>query len=155
MLCLYRHPLYVSRLARGSLTGGGAGRSYNRPMSVAGLILLAHGSRDARWAEPFERLRERVARAIPDARPTLAYLELMSPDLAASAAALCNEGCRAVVVVPVFLGQGGHVHDDLPRLVESVAARHPESEFRLADVAGEDAAVLDAIAAFCVRQITA
>jgi sirohydrochlorin cobaltochelatase len=124
-------------------------------MPATGLVLFAHGSRDARWAEPFLRLRERVARAIPDGRVVLAYLEHMPPDLAAAAAALCEEGCRAIVVVPVFLGQGGHVRDDLPLLLQSAAARHPQCEFRLADVAGEDATVLDAISAYCLRQITA
>ena len=75
-------------------------------MPAAGLVLFAHGSRDGRWAEPFERLHARVARALPDAQVVLAYLELMPPDLPTAAAALCAAGCRAIVVVPVFLGQG-------------------------------------------------
>jgi sirohydrochlorin cobaltochelatase len=126
-------------------------------MPAAGLVLFAHGSRDSRWAQPFERLRDRVARAVPEAQltVTLAYLELMSPDLPTAAAALCGAGCRAIVVVPVFLGQGGHVRHDLPLLVQSAAARHPECEFRLGNAAGEDDAVLDAIAAFCLRQLSA
>jgi sirohydrochlorin cobaltochelatase len=126
-------------------------------MPAAGLVLFAHGSRDGRWAEPFERLRQRVARAVPEAqvRVVLAYLELMSPDLPAAADELCAAGCRDIVVVPVFLGQGGHVRHDLPLLVQGAAARHPECQFRLADAAGEDDAVLDAIAAFCVRQLAA
>ena len=117
-----------------------------------GLILFAHGARDPRWAEPFERLRERVARASPETHVALAYLEIMAPDLGTAAAALCAAGCRTIAVVPVFLGQGGHVRKDLPLLVQSAAARHPECEFRLAGAAGEDDAVLDAIAAYSLRQ---
>jgi sirohydrochlorin cobaltochelatase len=132
-----------------------ASRPYNRSMPAAGLVLFAHGSRDGRWAEPFERLHARVARALPDAQVVLAYLELMPPDLPTAAAALCAAGCRAIVVVPVFLGQGGHVRHDLPLLVQSAAARHPECEFRLVGAAGEDDIVLDAIAAFCLRQLAA
>ena len=124
-------------------------------MVTTGLILFAHGARDARWAEPFERLRERVANAAPRTRVLLAYLEFMSPDVDAAAAALCEEGCRAIVMVPVFLGQGGHVRKDLPELLERVAGRHPECRFRLADTAGEDDSVLDAIAGYCVRQLGA
>jgi len=124
-------------------------------MPVTGLILFAHGSRDGRWAEPFERLSDRVAHAVPDAHVALAYLELMPPDLLTAAAGLCEAGCRAIVVVPVFLGQGGHVRHDLPLLVQSAAARHPDCELRLAGAAGEDDTVLDAIAAFCVRQLGA
>ena len=145
----------MSRRAEGSLTGAREGRSYNQSMPATGLVLFAHGSRDGRWAEPFERLQERVARAVPEAKVVLAYLELMSPDLLTAAAGLCAAGCRAIVVVPVFLGQGGHVRHDLPLLVQSAAARHPECEIRLAGAAGEDYTVLDAIAAFCLRQLTA
>lgn len=121
----------------------------------AGLILFAHGSRDARWAEPFERLLERVARAAPQARVVLAYLEMMPPDLPAAAAGLRDAGFRDIIVVPVFLGQGGHVRDDLPVLVQRTAARHPDCRLRLAGAAGEDDAVLDAIAAYCTRQLAA
>lgn len=119
----------------------------------AGLILFAHGARDGRWAEPFERLRERVANTAPDARVVLAFLEFMAPDLDAAAATLCDAGCRAITVVPIFLGQGGHVRQDLPQLLQRAAARHPDCTFRLADAAGEDDSVMDAIAAYSLRQL--
>ena len=135
-------------------TGDPGAGPYN-PVVTTGLILFAHGARDARWAEPFERLRERVADAAPRARVALAYLEFMSPDVDTAAAALCDEGCRAIVMVPVFLGQGGHVRKDLPELLERIATRHPECRFRLVDAAGEDDGVLDAIAGYCVRQLGA
>jgi sirohydrochlorin cobaltochelatase len=121
----------------------------------AGLVLFAHGARDARWAEPFLRLRERVARAAPGTRVVLAYLEFMTPDLDAAVAELSAVGCRDVALVPVFLGQGGHLRDDLPNLLQRIAARHPECRIRLAVAAGEDDAVLDAIAAYCVRHLNA
>jgi sirohydrochlorin cobaltochelatase len=118
-----------------------------------GLLLFAHGARDVRWAEPFQRLCAAVARAAPDTRVALAYLELMRPDLDAAAAELAASGCRRIVVVPVFLGQGGHVREDLPRVVKDAADRHPECSFTLAGAVGEDDAVLAAIAAYCLRQL--
>ena len=119
----------------------------------AGLVLFAHGARDARWAEPFLRLRERVAHAVPDSRVVLAYLEFMAPDLDAAITELSAAGCRDIAMVPVFLGQGGHLRDDVPNLLRRVAARHPECRVRLAIAAGEDDAVLDAIAAYCLRHL--
>jgi len=121
----------------------------------AGLVLFAHGARDARWAEPFLRLRERVAHAVPDSRVVLAYLEFMAPDLDAAITELSAAGCRDIAMVPVFLGQGGHLRDDVPNLLRRVAARHPECRVRLAIAAGEDDAVLDAIAAYCLRHLNA
>jgi sirohydrochlorin cobaltochelatase len=119
-----------------------------------GLILIAHGARDARWAEPFERLCKRVSTTVPGTQVALAYLEFMAPDLPSAAAALCAAGCRRIILVPIFLGQGGHVRQDLPRLLQEAATAHPECEFRMADAAGEDDTVLDALAAYCSRQLT-
>ena len=124
-------------------------------MPATGLVLFAHGARDPRWAEPFLRLRERVAHAAPDATVLLSFLELMSPDLGTAVAELHGTGCRSIVVVPVFLGQGGHVRRDLPALVDGIASRFGDCDFRLADAAGEDDAVLAALAAYCVRQLAA
>ena len=55
-------------------------------------------------------------------------------------------GCLRVTVVPVFLGQGGHVRRDVPRLVDEARARHPDLQLALAPSIGEEAQVLDAIA---------
>jgi sirohydrochlorin cobaltochelatase len=120
-----------------------------------GLLLFAHGARDARWAEPFLRLRQKVCRASPETRVALAYLEFMTPDLDAAIADLSAAGCRDIAMVPVFLGQGGHLRDDLPNLLQRVAARHPECRIRLAVAAGEDDGVLDAIATYCLRHLGA
>jgi len=124
-------------------------------MASIGLVLFAHGARDARWAEPFERIKAKVQARAPGVPVELAYLELMTPDLAAAAATLIASGCSEVRVVPVFLGQGGHVRSDLPRLVQAISARHPGMAIRAAVPIGEHDAVLDCIAALCVAEIAA
>jgi len=48
-------------------------------------------------------------------------------------------------IVPVFLGQGGHVREDLPAAVEEVRARHPELSVELRLAVGEDEGVLNEI----------
>jgi sirohydrochlorin cobaltochelatase len=122
-------------------------------MATDGIVLFAHGARDARWAEPFERLAQRLRALRGDGAPvSLAYLELMSPDLPAAVAAQVAAGCTAVTVVPVFFGQGGHIRRDLPVIVEQCRAAHPGIEIRCATPVGEDDAVLDAIAQYCLRQ---
>lgn len=117
-----------------------------------GLVLFAHGSRNPRWAEPFEQLLARVQRLRPDGEARLAYLEVMKPDLAGAVESLVGAGCNPVRVVPVFLGQGGHVREDLPALVNDLRGRYLAVTILLAPPAGEDALVLDAIAEFCVRE---
>ena len=118
---------------------------------MTGLILFAHGARDPRWAEPFERLKRKVEAARPGVPVALAYLEIMEPDLAAAADALVAAGCRSLRIVPVFLGQGGHVRDDLPAIVAKLAARHPAIAIALTTAVGEHDAVLDRIADVAVE----
>jgi sirohydrochlorin cobaltochelatase len=117
------------------------------------LILFAHGARDPRWAEPFERLRAIAQAALPDTDVSLAFLELMSPRLPEAVAGLVQGGCVKVSLVPVFLGQGGHVLRDLPLLVDELRGAHPGLEISVAPAVGEDSAVLDAIAQYCVSTV--
>ena len=118
-----------------------------------GLVLFAHGSRDARWAEPFEAVLGRVQALVPGVAVTLAYLERMEPDLAEAVAELVRRGARRIRVVPLFLGYGGHLREDLPRLAAAVSAEHPGIVVDLAPPAGEDARVLEALADYCVREL--
>jgi sirohydrochlorin cobaltochelatase len=116
-----------------------------------GLILFAHGARDPGWAEPFEALRVRVTNLAPTTPARLAFLELMQPDLQDATADLVAAGVDAIRIVPIFLGQGGHLRRDLPERVNDLRTKYPQVEFVCALPAGEDEAVLDAIADFCVR----
>jgi sirohydrochlorin cobaltochelatase len=118
------------------------------------LILFAHGARDPRWAAPFERLREIAQAQLPDTEVVLAFLELMSPRLPEAVAGLAHNGCTSVSVVPVFLGQGGHVLRDLPLLVDELRGSFPLLEISVAAAVGEDAAVLEAIARYCIATVT-
>ncbi|QBI05168.1 cobalamin biosynthesis protein CbiX [Pseudoduganella albidiflava] len=117
------------------------------------MILFAHGARAASWAAPFERLRDLVAAREPGVDVSLAFLELMSPRLPERAAELLAQGVTDLTVVPVFLGQGGHVLRDLPEMIDQLRADHPQLAIRVAEAAGENAAVLQAIADYCVGSL--
>lgn len=120
-------------------------------MTAPALILLAHGARDPRWAEPFERILARVRAHAAERAPLLAFLELMEPDLPRAIAAQAARGFTAIRVIPLFLGQGGHLREDVPRLVDAARAAHPGISIDLASAAGEDAAVIEALAGYCLR----
>ena len=116
-----------------------------------GLILFAHGARDVRWREPFDRLAAKARAARPDIAVALAFLELMEPGLDLAVENLAARGCTAIRVVPVFLGQGGHVREDLPAALDRVRERHPRLAIDLRQAVGEDEAVLERIAAVAVE----
>ena len=111
-----------------------------------GLLLFAHGARDPEWARPFEAVAQSVRAQRPGTPLQLAYLEFMQPDLAQAAAQLVQDGCRAVEVLPLFLGAGGHVRKDLPRLLDALRAAHPGVRFELHPAVGELPAVVQAMA---------
>jgi len=118
------------------------------------LILFAHGARAASWAAPFERLRELTQARLPGTTVHLAFLELMSPRLpeliATLLAGLPDGAILEATVVPVFLGQGGHVLRDLPLLLEELRQAHPQLRLKVVEAVGENASVLAAIADYCV-----
>lgn len=118
-----------------------------------GMILFGHGARDPHWAEPFLRLAAKLRAARGVTQPVaLAFLEQMEPSLPEAVAMLAAQRCSVITVVPIFLGQGGHIKRDLPRIIDVCRAAHPGLDLRCAAAIGEDDHVLDAITAYCVRQ---
>lgn len=119
-------------------------------MSVAGVILFAHGSRDPLWRRPMEAIAARVARRAPDTPVRCAYLELTEPDLPSTAAELAALGLGSVRIVPMFLGAGRHVREDLPALVDALRQQHPQVTWDLCPPVGEDERLLDLLADLAV-----
>ena len=123
----------------------------NDQSSRPAIILFAHGARDPRWAEPFQRVAGRVRAEAPDLALEVAYLEHLEPNLAEAARRLAQRGAKAIRVVPLFIGRGGHLRVEVPRLVAEVVAALPGVAIDLALPAGDDDAVIEALAAFCIR----
>lgn len=121
-------------------------------MSKHGMILFGHGARDPRWAEPFERLAVKLRALKPGEPVGLAFLELMTPDLPSAVERMASEGCDAVMVVPVFFGQGGHIRRDLPEVLNRCREMFPSIQIKCAVAVGEDESVLDAVAQYCRGQ---
>jgi sirohydrochlorin cobaltochelatase len=113
--------------------------------SKSGVILLAHGARDPRWAQPFLQVADRVRKAAPGLPVEVAYLEFLEPGLLEAAKRLAGNGATRIRIIPLFFGRGGHLRDDAPKMVAEVAAEFPAVAF---DIAG---AAVDAIAEFCLR----
>ena len=109
------------------------------------LLLFAHGARSAVWAQPFEKIAQRVAQERPGQLVRLAFLELMQPGLLEAAHEVLAQGCRRVHIIPLFLGAGNHVREDLPRLVEGLRQAHPDVVWLLSPPIGEIPEVIDGL----------
>ncbi len=119
---------------------------------TAGIILFAHGSRDPGWRKPMEAVAERMRLNDPMALVSCAFLELAEPALPAAVARLVDDGARTVSIVPMFLGIGKHVREDLPTLVESLRASHPGTVFELKRAIGEDPRMIELMASIALSR---
>ena len=113
---------------------------------TTGLILFAHGARDPAWAEPLQRVRAAI-RQQGGGRPVeLAFLEFMAPTLPDCAGELIRQGVDKIVVLPMFIAQGGHLKRDLPEMLQMLRSTHPTVEFSLCGAVGENEIVIQAMA---------
>jgi sirohydrochlorin cobaltochelatase len=120
-------------------------------MNNPAIVLFAHGSREPEWARPFERLRGLVARQIGGESVELAFLEHMPPSLEEAVARLHARGARHITVLPLFLGAGGHLKRDLPRLLDQLRSAHRDLSLGATPALGEIDPVLESVARWIVN----
>ncbi len=113
---------------------------------MRGIVLFAHGSRDPEWARPFEAIREIVRQSRPEYPIELAYLDIMAPTLEQAVGSLVQEGALAITVFPLFMAQGGHLRQDLPRLLEAIRASHPRIPIGMEAAIGDAPGIQRAVA---------
>ena len=116
------------------------------------IILFAHGARDPEWAAPFRRMVARLRAARPDLPVQLAFLELMQPALADAVAGMAADGIKRITLVPLFLAQGGHLKEDLPRLLDDIRRSHPGVTIDVSQAIGDSEVLTAAIADWALAQ---
>ena len=89
-----------------------------RPAPPA-LVLVAHGSRDPRALDTVRALMDRVRELRPGLPLHLGHIELNEPLLPDTLAAL---GDTPAVLVPLLLGRGYHVKQDIPEMAAAAPA---------------------------------
>jgi sirohydrochlorin cobaltochelatase len=116
------------------------------------IILFAHGARDPEWAAPFQRIAARLREARPNLPVQLAFLELMQPALADAVAGMAADGITRITLVPLFLAQGGHLREDLPRLLDDLRRRYPSVTIDVTQAIGDSEVLTATIADWALAQ---
>jgi len=116
------------------------------------IVLIAHGSRDALWRSPIEAVRARTQALLPHCVVRCAYLELCPPDVAQTVAELAAAAVTRITLLPLFLGAGRHVREDLPRQVQVLAASYPHVQLHLCPPVGEDERLIALLAHMAQEQ---
>jgi sirohydrochlorin cobaltochelatase len=111
-------------------------------------VLIAHGSRDPAWAEPFQRLAHGVG-------AHLAFVEMGSPTVDEAVTRAIAGGARAVRLLPLFMAVGRHVRHDIPACVERLRAAHPACAIEILPCLGENEDFWSALAEIVRGQMAA
>ena len=110
------------------------------------LVLFAHGARDPQWAEPFRAIASSVIASRKDLTVKLAFLELQPPSLADAITELATTGHSTIHIAPLFMAQGGHLRQDVPKLLAEIRKRQPTLNIELLPALGDVPGLRDAIA---------
>jgi sirohydrochlorin cobaltochelatase len=91
-----------------------------------GVMLCGHGSRNRRAVGEFSALAERLEARLPGIPVEHGYLEFANPVIQAGLERLRAQGVTRVLAVPGMLFAAGHAKNDIPAVLNTYAARHPE-----------------------------
>lgn len=105
------------------------------------IILLAHGSRDEAWLQPFKALLARV-REQGATNVHLAFMELAEPSLETVVRSLGRE-VQALDIMPLFFAAGRHLRVDVPKQVQALNEEFPDCVIKLLPPVGEQASFID------------
>jgi sirohydrochlorin cobaltochelatase len=119
-------------------------------MAASAIILFAHGARDPEWAQPFRKIQRALEAKRPGVVIELAFLELMQPALPSAVAKLAGAGHRSITIAPLFMAQGGHLKNDLPKILGALREEYPQTTITLLPAIGDVDPVLEAIADWLV-----
>ena len=122
------------------------------PNPKSALVLFAHGSRDPKWAEPFEAIQALIRAQAPDMPVELAFLELMQPGIQACLGDLAKQGVKRISIVPIFLAAGRHLREDLPALIDPIQKQYPDLVIKVSAPIGDIPEFQSAIAKLALAQ---
>ncbi len=116
------------------------------------IVLFAHGARDPEWAQPFEKICSHLQRTLPDTSVVMAFLDCMQPTLADAVNQLSEIGICDITLIPMFLARGGHLKQDMPRLLTQIQQQHPELTLHISPAIGEVDAILHSLSDWVLQE---
>lgn len=121
-------------------------------------VLLAHGSSDPHWLEPFNQLQQSILQQLPAGTPLkMAYMELAEPKLEQVITELVSNGHQQIDVLPLFFAAGRHLRKDVPAMLDTLQhellAQAMPCEIHLHPPIGLEPEVASAISQVVIRQL--
>ncbi len=103
-----------------------------------GLLIVDHGTRSPSANARLAELAADLRRARPDWIVEHAHMELSEPDFDSAMTRLVEAGAARILVHLHFLGEGYHVRETIPALLEEARRRHPTVSIEATLPLGDD-----------------
>lgn len=100
------------------------------------VLIIGHGSRDPAALEDFAALASAVGERLPEHACKHAYLEFAKPSIVEQLDALRAAGTTEILAIPALLFAAGHARDDIPEILKSYRAAHPQMAISFGNVLG-------------------
>ena len=101
------------------------------------LILVAHGSHDARWRASVETLTESLQAELGTDKVQLAYMDCTPPTLEDVVSRAVQAEVKRLRVLPLFVTDEGHVERDIRPVVEKLRRAHESASVELLPAVGQ------------------
>ncbi|CAL8978715.1 Siroheme synthase [Propionicimonas sp. T2.31MG-18] len=94
------------------------------PTTAPPLVIAGHGTRDAAGVAECHALVARVRGLLPGVRVEAGFVELTPPTIDQALSSVLDGDGAGAVVVPLMIGSGGHVREDIPAAIEAGRRDH-------------------------------
>ena len=111
-----------------------------------GVLILAHGSRQPSTEETLERIAALVREKLPGTAIETAFMQFSEKNIAAGLTALIERGADEIAVVPYFLFDGVHIHEDIPAELAAFIQKNPGVKITLGKTLGADERLAEILA---------
>jgi len=117
-----------------------------RAPSGRAVIVLGHGSREKEANDVLRKTAGSLDAMKSFGTVEVAFLEIAEPGFNDVLGGLLERGYRDLRVMPYFLYSGTHVAREIPAVIDSFCAKHPDLKIRLARTLGSHEKMLDIVA---------
>lgn len=110
-------------------------------------MVCGHGSRNQNAAKEFAKVAQGLRARFPQLPVEYGYLEFCNPVIHSGLDVLREKGVKKVLAVPGMLFAAGHAKNDIPSVLNTYQAQHPEMEIIYGRELGVDVRMIEAAGA--------
>ncbi len=110
---------------------------------MQGILILAHGSRAEHTKNTLKTIVEPVREKLTDKIIQTAFMQFDDMNIDKGLTALMEKGATEIKVIPYFLFDGVHIHEDIPNEIAEFTKKHPSVSITLGKTLGTDPRLSD------------